>query len=204
MGFCPQLGGAGPCPARCIWQGSGFAADQTNAMLATSNGGDKSSRKRKSLRLLGTAGFVEGFAIYSRETRCFFIWASRDFSPCTQCYFGISAWVRYHYPWRVLHAVETLDAQGSRWLVCRFSCRLGVRPVWAEYPPQRVLSPHGAAGEHNGSQGQTGGGFTAHDVGRVDRVNSSGTLCIVTFGTTQLDEPLAVAAAHHGGNANFA
>ena len=79
MGFCPQLGGVGPYPAQCIWQGSGFAADQTNAMLATSNGGDKSSRKRKSLRLLGTAGFVEGFAIYSRETRCFFCWLSRDF-----------------------------------------------------------------------------------------------------------------------------
>ena len=79
MGFCPQLGGVGPCPAQCIWQGSGFAADQTNAMLATPNGGDKSSRKRKSLRLLGTAGFVEGFAIYSRETRCFFCWLSRDF-----------------------------------------------------------------------------------------------------------------------------
>ena len=26
--------GVGPCPAQCIWQGSGFAADQTNAMLA--------------------------------------------------------------------------------------------------------------------------------------------------------------------------
>ena len=26
--------GAGPCPAQCVWQGSGFAADQTNAMLA--------------------------------------------------------------------------------------------------------------------------------------------------------------------------
>ena len=26
--------GAGLCPARCVWQGSGFAADQTNAMLA--------------------------------------------------------------------------------------------------------------------------------------------------------------------------
>ena len=34
MGFCPQLGGVGPCPAQCVWQGSGFAADQTNAMLA--------------------------------------------------------------------------------------------------------------------------------------------------------------------------
>ena len=34
VGFCPQLGGVGPYPAQCIWQGSGFAADQTNAMLA--------------------------------------------------------------------------------------------------------------------------------------------------------------------------
>ena len=34
VGFCPQRGGVGPCPAQCIWQGSGFAADQTNAMLA--------------------------------------------------------------------------------------------------------------------------------------------------------------------------
>ena len=34
VGFCPQLGGVGPCLAQCIWQGSGFAADQTNAMLA--------------------------------------------------------------------------------------------------------------------------------------------------------------------------
>lgn len=108
--------GAGLCPAQSVWQGSGFAADQTNAMLAVVRaddeslvppqaaglalsvarplptetaslgfggnpvgGGDKSSRKRKSLRLLGTAGFVERFAIYSRETRCFFCWLSRDF-----------------------------------------------------------------------------------------------------------------------------
>ena len=34
VGFCPQLGGVGPCPAQCVWQGSDFAADQTNAMLA--------------------------------------------------------------------------------------------------------------------------------------------------------------------------
>ena len=26
----------------------------------------------------------------------------------------------YHYPRRALHAVETLDARGSRWLICRF------------------------------------------------------------------------------------
>ena len=37
-----QLGGAGPRPARGIWQGSGFAADQTNAMLAVVRADDES------------------------------------------------------------------------------------------------------------------------------------------------------------------
>jgi len=32
----------GPCPAQCIWQGSGFAADQTNAMLAVVRADDES------------------------------------------------------------------------------------------------------------------------------------------------------------------
>ena len=34
--------GVGPCPAQCIWQGSGFAADQTNAMLAVVRADDES------------------------------------------------------------------------------------------------------------------------------------------------------------------
>ena len=36
-------------------------------------------------------------------------------------FFGASMWGGwYHYPRRALHAVETLDARGSRWLICRF------------------------------------------------------------------------------------
>lgn len=34
--------GVGPCPAQCIWQSSGFAADQTNAMLAVVRADDES------------------------------------------------------------------------------------------------------------------------------------------------------------------
>ena len=34
--------GAGLCPAQCVWQGSGFAADQTNAMLAVVRADDES------------------------------------------------------------------------------------------------------------------------------------------------------------------
>ena len=34
--------GVGPCPAQSVWQGSGFAADQTNAMLAVVRADDES------------------------------------------------------------------------------------------------------------------------------------------------------------------
>ena len=146
VGFCPQLGGVGPCPAQCIWQGSGFAADQTNAMLATSNGGDKSSRNRESLRLLGITADAEEFSIYGREIKCFFCWLLRNFSPFTQRFFGVPAWGWYHYPRRAIHAVETLDAQGTRWL----------NKLLVVYS-----LPVGSASAHNGSQGETRGVLTA-------------------------------------------
>ena len=205
VGFCPQLGGVGPCPAQCIWQGSGFAADQTNAMLATSNGGDKSSRKRKPLHLLGITAYAEEFSICGREMKCFFIRFSRGYFPCTQCFFGTSMWGWYHYPRRALHAVETLDARGSRWRIRRFYaapefalCGLKIPSAGTQHA---TPAPNRA---HSGSQGETRGVFTARDIGRVDRVNSLGILRIVTFGTAQLDKPLSVAAAHHGGNTDFA
>ena len=145
-GFCPQLGGVGPCPAQCIWQGSGFAADQTNAMLATSNGGDKISRNRNSLRLSGITVYAEEFSICGREMNCFFIRLSRDYFPYTQRFFGVPVWGWYHYPRRALHAAETLDAQGTRWL----------NKLLVVYS-----FPVGSASAHSGSQGQTRGVFTA-------------------------------------------
>ena len=88
-GFCPEFG-CRALPALSVWQGSGFAADQTNAMLATSNGGDKTSRNRNSLRLSGITVYAEEFSIYGREMNCFFIRLSRDYFPCTQRFFGTS------------------------------------------------------------------------------------------------------------------
>ena len=58
-GFCPEFG-CRALPALSVWQGSGFAADQTNAMLATSNGGDKNSRKRKPSAPIGNNGLRRG------------------------------------------------------------------------------------------------------------------------------------------------
>ena len=123
---------------------------------------------------------------------------------CTQRFYGVPAWGWYHYPRRSFHAVEALDARGPRRRIYRFYavpefalCGLNIPSAGTHAAP----APNRA---HSGSHGETRGIFTARDIGRVDRVNSLGTLCIVTFGTAQFDKPLSVAAAHHGGNTDFA
>ena len=65
-------------------------------------------------------------------------------------------WGWYHYPRRALHAVETLDARGSRWLICRFYaatvlalCGQNI-PTAGTTPPQ-LLTAHTAA--HRGKHG---------------------------------------------------
>ena len=199
-----QRGGVGPCPAQSVWQGSGFAADQTNAMLATSNGGDKSSRNRNSLRLSGITVYAEEFSICGREMKCFFIRLSRDYFPCTQRFFGVPAWGWYHYPRRALHAVETLDARGSRRRIRRFYAAPEFALCGLNLPSSGTHATPSPNRAHSGSHAETRGIFTAQDIGRVDRVNRLGILRIVTFGTAQLNEPLAVAAAHHGRDADFA
>ena len=65
------------------------------------------------------------------------------FSPFTQRYSDIPVW-GYHYPWRVLHAVETLGAQGTRWL----------NKLLVVYS-----LPVGSASAHSGLHGQTRGRF---------------------------------------------
>ena len=148
VGFCPQLGGVGPCPAQCIWQGSGFAADQTNAMLAVAVGGTScislvsvAAADENSLtplhRLLPTETASLGFGgspVGGGDKRSRF------------AFFSVPAWGWYHYPRRAIHAVETLDAQGTRWL----------NKLLVVYS-----LPVGSASAHSGSQGETRGVLTA-------------------------------------------
>ena len=116
--------------------------------------------------------------------------------------FYVGGW--YHYPRRALHAVETLDARGSRWRIRRFYAAAMLALCGLNIPSAGTHATPAPNRAHSGSRAETRGVFTARDIGRGDRVNSLGTQCIVTFGTVQLDKPLAVAAAHHGGNTDFA
>ena len=190
------MGCGAKCPARRVWQGSGFAADQTNAMLATSSGGDKTPVKGNPLRLSGITVYVEEFSICGREMKCFFIWLSRDYFPCTQCFFGVPAWGWYHYPRRALHAVETLDARRSRRLIRRFYaaamfalCGLNIPSTGTHATP----SPNRA---HSGSHAET------RRVLRVDGDGVFGSGIIDTIDPFQADQTVAVALAEGHRNAD--
>lgn len=190
-----QRGGVGPCPAQCIWQGSGFAADQTNAMLATSNGGDKISRNRNSLRLSGITVYAEEFSICGREMKCFFIRLSRDYFPCTQRFFGVPAWGWYHYPRRALHAVETLDAQELRRLICRFYATAVLALCGLNLPSSGTHATPAPNRAHSGSHAET------RRVLRVDGDDVFGSGIIDTIDPFQADQTVAVALAEGHRNA---
>ena len=143
VGFCPQLVGVGPCPAQCIWQGSGFAADQTNAMLAVVRADDESLVPPQAAGLsltvarplptetasLGFGGNPVGGG--DKNSRFAFFWR-----------FYVRGW--YHYPRRALHTVETLDARRSRRLIRRFYAVSEFAPCGLNVPSagtQRHPSP---------------------------------------------------------------
>ena len=128
-----QLGGVGPCPAQCIWQGSGFAADQTNAMLAVVRADDES------------AGALLGEVIKTPVLH----------------FFDTSAWGWYHYPRRALHAVETLDARGSRRRIRRFYAAAEFALCGLNLPSSGTHATPAPNRAHSGSHAETRGVFTA-------------------------------------------
>ena len=198
-GFCPQLGGVGPCPAQCIWQGSGFAADQTNAMLAVGGtscislavGGtscislvsvavaDENSLTPLHRRLpteTASLGFG-GSPVGGGDKNSHFAFFRRF------CVGG------YHYPRRELRAVEALDARGSRRLIRRFyaapefaQCGLNIPSAGTHATP----APNRA---HSGSHAETRRAL------RVGGDDVFGSGIIDTIDPFQADQPVAVALA---------
>ena len=134
MGFCPQLGGVGPCPAQCIWQGSGFAADQTNAMLAV---GGTSYISLISVAAADENSLTPLHRLLPAET------ASLGFggNPVG----GVIKLPVYIFSVLLCGGVVSLPSACAS--CCRnagrprvtvaclpFLCHCGVRPAWAEYP----------------------------------------------------------------------
>ena len=164
--------GAGLRTARCIWQGSGFAADQTNAMLAVVRADDESLVPPKPLHWV-SAGALLGEVIKTPVLH----------------FFDTSAWGWYHYPRRSFHAVETLDARGSRRRIRRFYataifalCGLNIPSAGTHATP----APNRA---HSGSQGE------ARRILRVDGDDVFGSGIIDPIGPFRADQTVTVALA---------
>ena len=193
-GFRPEFG-CRALPARCIWQGSGFAADQTNAMLAV--GGTSyislvsaAAADENSLtplhRLLPTETASLGFGGSpggGGDKRSRFIFF-RHF--CVR-------W--YHYPRRALHAVETLDARRSRRLICRFYAAPEFALCGQNIPSAGTHATPSPNRAHSGSQGET------RRVLRVDGDDVLGSGIIDTIDPFQADQTVAVALAEGHRNA---
>ena len=186
--------GAGPCPAQCIWQGSGFAADQTNAMLAVVRADDESLVPPQAAGLalsvarplptetasLGFGGSPVGggdknsrFAFF----RCFYV----------------GGW--YHYHRRALHAVETLGARRSRRLICRFYAVSEFAPCGQKIPSSGTHATPALNRAHSGSHTET------RRVLRVDGDDVLGSGIIDTIDPFQADQTVAVALAKGHRNA---
>ena len=93
--------------------------------------------------------------------KCFFIRFLRDYFSCTQHFFGVPAWGWYHYPRRALHAVETLDAHGSRRRIRRFYAAAVLALCGLNIPSADTHTTPAPNCAHSGLQGETRGVLTA-------------------------------------------
>ena len=115
---------------------------------------------------------------------------------CTQCFFGTSVWGGwYHYPRRALHTVETLDARGSRRLICRFYAAPEFVLCGQNIPSSGTHATPAPNRAHSGSHAET------RRVIRVDGDDVLGSKIIDTIGPFQADQTVAVALAEGHRNA---
>ena len=101
----------------------------------------------------------------------------------------------YHYPRRALHAVETLDARGSRRRIRRFYAVSEFAPCGQNIPSAGTHATPAPNRAHSGSHAETRG------VLRVDGDDVLGSGIIDTIDPFQADQPVAVALAEGHRNA---
>ena len=110
-------------------------------------------------------------------------------------FFDTSVWGWYHYPRRALHAVETLDARGSRRRIRRLYAAAVLALCGLKIPAAGTHATPAPNRAHSGSHAET------RQVLRVDGDDVSGNGIIDTIDPFQADQPVAVALAEGHRNA---
>ena len=157
-GFLPEFG-CRALPARGIWQGSGFAADQTNAMLAIVRADDESLVPPQA------AGLALSVARpLPTETASLGFGGSPvgggDKTPGLH-FFGASVWGVVSLPSACASCCRNAGRPQVSVAYLPFLCRHSARPVWAEYPRGGYNATPALNRAHSGSQGETRGVLTA-------------------------------------------
>ena len=131
-------------------------------------------------------GFLRAGAL-RRRTRCSLLH--------TALFWHLYAGGWYHYPRRALHAVETLDARGSRWRIRRFYAAPEFALCGLNLPSSGTHATPAPNRAHTGSHAET------RRVLRVDGDDVSGNGIIDTIDPFQADQTVAVALAKGHRNA---
>ena len=117
------------------------------------------------------------------------------FPPAHSAFLALLCGGRYHYPRRALHAVETLDAQELRRLICRFYATAVLALCGLNIPSAGTHATPAPNRAHSGSHAET------RRVLRVDGDDVFGRGSIDTIGPFQADQTVAVALAEGHRNA---
>ena len=141
----------------------------------------------------GCVGTTPRGVYFSRKNGFLRVGALRRRTRCsllhTALFWHLYAGGWYHYPRRALHAVETLDARGSRRLICRFYAAAVLALCGLNLPSSGTHATPAPNRAHSGSQGET------RRVLRVDGDDVSGSGIIDTIDPFQADQTVAVALA---------
>ena len=117
------------------------------------------------------------------------------FPPAHSAFSALLCGGWYHYPRRALHAVETLDAQELRRLICRFYATAVLALCGLNIPSAGTHATPTPNRAHSGSHAET------RRVLRVDGDDVSGSGIIDPIGPFQADQAVAVALAEGHRNA---
>lgn len=111
------------------------------------------------------------------------------FPPAHSAFSALLCGGWYHYPRRALHAVETLDAQELRRLICRFYAVSEFAPCGQNLPSAGTHATPAPNRAHSGSHAET------RRVLRVDGDDVFGSEIIDPIGPFQADQTVTVALA---------
>ena len=146
----------------------------------------------------GCVGITPRGVYFGRKT-AFSEWVlcadERAVPSFTQRFFGVPARGRYHYPRCAIHAVETLDARGSRRRIRRFYAAPEFALCGLNLPSSGTHATPAPNRAHSGSHAET------RRVLRVDGDDVSGSGIIDTIDPFQADQTVAVALAEGHRNA---